>query len=356
MPIDAVPDYCLRRNNIISIWRLPENGHPSLATQTLWFLRQTTEKESSKKRSLSITGYDLNYLLDAPIGNVGRIVAYYAGSAQAAKTDNADDMIKAIARQNFGQAGTDYNANSRKTPFLDIDADYALAPSITKAFAWRNIAQVFQEICKTSYENGTFLAYDFVVAIPPTGTIPEPTSADWWPASTDQFKIVFKTFTGQRGNDHTRVGGDPVLFGIRYGNLDNVVLTKDYSEEINDVYVGGDNVDAARTIVRVSKSGTIVNGWIWNKREKFINAVGIDTVPSLTNEGESAIKKPTISFEGEIKSTPNCQYGRHWGWGDKVSVEFRDYSFDAWINKLTVYWSLEEGETISSSISAEGEL
>ena len=61
-----------------------------------------------------------------------RIVKYTAGSAEASKTANADNMMRAIVRENFGSgagSGRDWSS------YLTVEADTSLAPSVSKSFA-----------------------------------------------------------------------------------------------------------------------------------------------------------------------------------------------------------------------------
>src|SRR5574343_782046 len=93
--------YLIAKDQLIEFWRKP---YLSLQPQLLFVgmvktIRQ--EENESGIGNLIIGGPDARALLGS------RIVAYPAGSAQAAKTDYADDMMKAIVRENLGSTATD---------------------------------------------------------------------------------------------------------------------------------------------------------------------------------------------------------------------------------------------------------
>ena len=120
---------------IFEIWR-EKHGSLELQNDTAYFLQDWqfyTDREGREYIQLYAT--DANWLLDTAI------VWAYAGSAQAEKTGKPDDMMKAIVREQLGDLAI---VERRKlTVQNNVGAGGA---SITKAFAYRNVLTVLQEL------------------------------------------------------------------------------------------------------------------------------------------------------------------------------------------------------------------
>ena len=108
------PDY------MIELWRAPAKG--TMQLEFVFFIRNLIYKEDNSGNDIIvISGPDGNDLL------ARRIVAYYAGTSQASKTDNADDMMKEIVDENLAGSATDsdrdisgYHPAARKSSRLWI--------------------------------------------------------------------------------------------------------------------------------------------------------------------------------------------------------------------------------------------
>lgn len=146
--IELPGDFDLRlvkKDALIECWRTPV-GHP-LRLESVFFVRSVThEANADGVDVLSVTGPDALDLLGR------RIVAYPAASPQAAKTGPADDVMKAVVRENLGQlaiAGRSLSALG-----LMVDPDYGLGAVIEKRFAWRSVLSVLQDLAAASAEAG----------------------------------------------------------------------------------------------------------------------------------------------------------------------------------------------------------
>jgi hypothetical protein len=57
---------------------------------------------------------------------------------------------------------------------------------------------------------------------------------------------------------------------------------------------------------------------------------------------------------GQIQDTPGTQYGKQWGWGDRVTVQVEGINYDARVDAVTV--TVEGGkETITAAIRIDDE-
>jgi hypothetical protein len=122
-------------------------------------------------------------------------------------------MMKEIIDENLGSAAT--VAARDISTYLQIQPDFTLAPSITKAYSWRRLLPLLQELANISLEKGTWLAFDIVKI---NDTLSE-----------------FQTFVNQRGVDLT----DSVTVSQKSDTLTNAKLIYDYSNEITEVTAAG---------------------------------------------------------------------------------------------------------------------
>jgi hypothetical protein len=150
-------------DHIIQFWRQAKGGvekhmMSGLCRKWGWF----ESREGDDK--FFVEGVDQNDLINR------RIIAYAAEESQSDKTDNADDMIKAIIDENMGpsapldEAGRPraYDAN-----YFSIMADTGEGPSVVRSFAWRFVLPTIQEIAKSSRDLGFPLYFEMVPSATP---------------------------------------------------------------------------------------------------------------------------------------------------------------------------------------------
>lgn len=296
----------------IEVWRRLDSGREYLDTDTVWFIQSVSyEIADSGERTIVISADSGLFLLKDP----GRIVGNYAGSAQATKTAAADNMIKAIVRE---QAGALTNASRNLSAYLSVQADSGQAPSISKAFAWRPVLTVLQEIAQSSFEAGTYLAFDIVAPTPDT--------------------LEFQAFVQQRGIDHRFPGGvNPVLLGPDMGNMGATSLSYDWRDEITYALAGGSGEGSGRLLAEYTASARAAAS-PFRLRETFVQATNTTGSTSLSYEAQSAVRggRPRVILQGKIASTPDTQYGVHWSWGDYVTVQAFGRQLDARIDAIKV--------------------
>lgn len=308
---------------LFEIWR---EKHGSLESQndTAYFLQDWqfyTDREGREYIQLYAT--DANWLLDTAI------VWAYAGSAQAEKTGKPDDMMKAIVREQLGELVV---AERRKlTVQNDVGAGGA---SITKAFAYRNVLTVLQELADIANENGVYLAFDVVRTAPAT--------------------FQFRTYAGQRGTDHSRTSGDPRLVGKQYGNLAEASFGTFHSNERNWVLVAGKGEENARVTVERYNTSRI-GASKWNRREYFKDSRDNDSTAALQADGDEVLNdyKPKQILTGRLLDTPGMQFGVHYQFGDIVTAQAFGYNVDCHISSVRVKVDQDNGEQIDVRLRGE---
>ena len=309
---------------LFEIWR-EKHGSLELQNDTAYFLQDWqfyTDREGREYIQLYAT--DANWLLDTAI------VWAYAGSAQAEKTGKPDDMMKDIVEEQLGMSSP-YPYRRKLLVAGKVGAGGA---SITKAFAYRNVYTVLQELADISNENGVYLAFDVVRTAPAT--------------------FQFRTYAGQRGTDHSRTSGDPRLVGKQYGNLSEASFGTFHSDERNNIIVGGQGEGDARLIV-YSQNLDRIGASKWNQRDYFKDSRDNDTVALLQADADEVLNeyKPKQILTGRLLDTTGMQFGVHYQFGDIVTAQAFGYNVDCHISSVRVKVDQDNGEQIDVRLRGE---
>lgn len=328
IPGDYPREY-LQKDGIITIHRAPRNRPRYLLFNKIYFLRRRVLTLAGGSETWQITAYCPNYLLSSPSGQRGRVVAYDADSAQAVQSDFADDMLKAVMRQNVGALATDTARDL--SAYLDIQADLSAGPVVQKEFSNRILVPVLNEICQASVTAGTYLAWDIVCTQEP---------------NNGSFRLEFQTFVGQRGQDHRVTSGDAVQIGTDFGNLDDAAIDDDWSEEENYIRAGGQDNGA----YRIYRSGGDVAAMAespFNRRETFIDLSNVSDPTTLDDEIDAALRAgvPRPYYSGTLIPQDQTMFDVDWGFGDYLPVQAKGRAFDARVDAMTVGFN-SKGETI----------
>lgn len=313
----------------LEIWRRPLQGSREvLDTETIWLIKAPQwDRDDKGNQTITVEADTPLCILKEP----GRFVNYASGAGQTLQTAPADNMIKAVARQNIGSAAV---AARDLSTYITIAPDLSLAPSMTKAFALRDCLKVMREIADSSAESDTYLAFDMVAPTPST--------------------LEFRTYVGWRGIDHRFPAGiNPVIIGPDFGNMGACSLRLDYRNEITFAVAGGRGEGSDR-LVGGAQDAIRIGASPFGRREKFISATQYTTTTGLSAEAAAAVRggRPRVSFKGKLLSVPGCLYGVHWAWGDYVTAQAFGQSFDCRIDAITV--TVANGkETIDAWLRAE---
>ena len=320
----------LVKDRLIHFHRQPEGGEDRLEMVGLLKYWDWFEVAPGADR-LRLGGPDQVDLLD------GRIIAFASGTSQARKTAPADDLIKAVIRENMGSLAPLTEANRPRAfppAHFTVSGDTSLAPSVTRSFSWRNVLDVIQEIADTSRDLGTPLFFDL---IPSTG------------ATFD-----FRTYINIRGIDRTLPGVASVVFSREYGNLTDPFLREDWRDERNYVWGGGQGQGSARVIDPEKDLDRIFQS-IWGKREIFQDAREESTILGVANKAFERLQseRPRITFRGQLLDTSRARYGVDWDFGDKVTVRYRRREFYGDVRSVTVTIDASGLETVRAILEVD---
>lgn len=317
--------------NRVEVWRSVSGGPLYLDLETAWFIRRPgVSLQDDGQLVLTLTAFDGNHLLKR------RVVPYYAGSSQAAKTAAADDMMKTIVSENVASTASDYAGSTSRglsSTLFTIQANLTAGPSITKTFPWRNVLTVLQEIADASATAGTYLAFDTVYN------------------GAGQYE--FRTYTVQRGVDHRFPGGQsPIIFDPQLGNLGNNELIYDYTEELNFIYAGGQG-EGSNRVVQSASDSTRMGLSPFNRIEDFQDSRNSDATASILAEAQALVRagRPKTIFNGAIIETATTRYGKEYSLGDMVTAQFQSFAVDCRIDAVKVNVS-EKKETIEVKLQS----
>jgi hypothetical protein len=323
-------DSLLLDDGFVEFWRAPAGGALRWLTVGLITDIEYADDENGRETIL-IAGPDAIDLLDR------RIIAYPKGGTKATQSDYADDLSKQIARENLGSSSTD-SARDLSALGFSVTSNIAAAPVVDKTFSWRNCLKTIQEIADASRKAGTNLYFDLVPKL----------------TSQTQIGFTFQVFTGQRGTDRTADLDNPVLFGKKWGNLQNARLTRSRRKEANYAYVGGVGDDDTRLIEEVSDAA-LINSSPWARREIFVDARNESSTDGLYDRGlaELSARRPRYRLTGTILDTRQIQYGRDWDFGDRITCQHRGLEFSAEIRSMKISVNEQGQEKIDAKIEAE---
>jgi hypothetical protein len=289
---------------------------PTMRTEGVFMIRYP----EPGRNMMHLTAFSGEVFLDR------RIVAYYAGTAYTNKTADADDMMKAVVRENLGATAT---VTTRALSDLTVDADAGLGPSLTRAFCRQNVLSVIQGIQENSRAAGSEVFWRMY----PNG--------DGW---------RFATMLGQLGTDRRELG-----MHLSEAN-ENIIITSagfDASEEVNSMYAGGQGRNELRLIGTASDTSRIALS-PYNLREAFYSAAMETTQAGVDDAAEQELSKRRAKrvLAGTITERMNFRYGIEWDFGDKMRVEHGGQTYDVIVRKVKIDIT-DRGENITAFVEVE---
>jgi hypothetical protein len=316
-------------DRMLQVWRQPTGGR--LGLWRAYFVRKWKFEMQGSDEVLTVGGLDTNDLLRR------RIVAAFAASAQASKTDFADDMMKEIVTQAIadGVAPTP-TAGTRVWSNLSIAADLSAGPTISDSFPFKKLLTasgqgVIAGLAKASREAGNEVFFDIVPNV----------------VTSNSITFQFQTFTGQPGQDVT----DRVTFDKDKGNLRNASLEYDYEDEENYIYGTGQGEEADRNVQQVYDS-TRYSASIWARCEAEADARDQATDNGVIARARSLLEsgRPQVRFSAVPMDTQGTRFGRDWDIGYKVKARYRNREFDSIVRAVVI--SKDGGDAGKEDISA----
>lgn len=324
LAIDVSPDFDLSflvRDAQIEVWRSVDGGAEYLDGDKKWLVRDWSQP-LGKNKAISISAVCPNDILRR------RIIAYPAGTAFTSKTDSADDLIKAFARENLVtiDGSRDVVGSAGIGSYFSVEPDFGLATSLSIAAARDNLLETCRKICEASTTAGAYLAFDVI-----------------W----NGVAFELRTFLNQRGIDRRST----LILSTEFGNFADGLYRENYASEVSVVIGGAQGIADAR-LIRTLSDTERVSASPFGQIEVFAqgNGAGYDSA-ALDDQVSGALRagRPVRTVTGRISETPGTRYGREWFWGDWVTVQVGGVNYSARIDAVTV--SMSDGrETIDAGV------
>lgn len=260
----------------------------------LYFIRSVQWRlDGNGIESLILTAEDTNALLGR------RIIAYATGSSQSKKTGPADNIMRAIVRENAGSSAP----TARQIQNLAVESDTGFASSVAASFAWRNLIEALDQIRDIAFaKNGERL---------------------WWQVQPDSGLQTF-TFRVYKEFIHDRraTSNYSVLVSPKAGNVKSALLENNFRETQNYIYAGGYGTESNRLIVEVSDNDQISLS-PWNRCEGFFDGANYQDSSSLGDAARRRLaeSRGKLTFNAELRETPNFLFGRDFIPGDAITVQ-----------------------------------
>jgi hypothetical protein len=307
----------LQKDGRVQLYRAIDGGAPYLEGEATWLIRRRRQEFNNRENLTTIWALHVNHLL------ARRIVAYASGSAEAAKSDLADDMIKEIVDENF-VSPTD---TTRTMSGLTVQGDLGAGPTVAKAFSRRNVLNVLQDICDAAAAAGTYLGFEVRT-------------------SGSGFQLV--TYTQQRGVDRRAGSGNYLRVSPSTGAIASSSLDEDWTEETTYMYSLGQGTGALRA-VGTAQNAEAEGASPYGRIEDSYQANQSTTQAQLDDEAESALyaARGRVIYEAVGQESPGFRYGRNYKWGDLLTVTDFGQQFNVRVDPVHVTFG-RQGERIDT--------
>lgn len=272
--------------------RLLRTGTDAVARVALgsdFLLRSWRQGYAANEQFIELAGLGVSQIL------ARRIVAYAAGSAQAEKAAAAaSNIMRALVRENLGSSAA---ADRDLSTWLQVQADDGIGASVAKSVAWRPLDGALADVAEASALAGTLLYWHIA-----------------W--NEGAAKYEFQVKQAQPGADKTA----SVQLDSAAGDVQNAVLLRDYTAQISHVYVGGQGIGAARTVVEVDAPERLGSS-PFGRVEGFTDRRQYTSSTGMADEGRAELwdRRARVLFTGTIN--PGAwEYTRLWEFGDRVKI------------------------------------
>jgi hypothetical protein len=316
----------IARNRRVEFWRKPPGG--SFRRDYVGLITRHFRSQARGGNIVrEIGGSSLNVLLKR------RIVAYAAGGVHlpySKKTDQIDDMMKAIVRENLGSLAN--TTRQLSSSLFSVEADAGLGPSITRQFSMDNVFTLLNSLSANARAEGTEIYFEIV------------------PTTETQFE--FRTYVGQPGQDRTASSGiSPLVFSFERENVSEMSLDEDWEDEINVFQVGGQGEADRRTLLTVNTYSAIQDALA--RAEGFYDGRNISPdATALQDAGHAELlqHRALKRLTAKIVNAPGALYQKDWWFGDRVTLSFDGLQVDALIRSVSVARDGNFRESIDSTL------
>lgn len=243
-------------------------------------------------------------------------IPYAEGNDYTMKLGPADDLAKALLRENRGALALD--AARDISDYLSVALNTSKAQVLLKdGMSQRDLLSVIQELARESDELGTWMGFDIV--------------EDDSIART----FRFETYTITSDIDHRFPSGKkPILFSPESGNIKSASLKVDYLDASTVVYAYGQAEGILRPSAQAIDTERVGLG-PFGRRESGTNASDGNEIQNSANS-ELRKRRPRVIFEADISDSSQAIYGRDFKRGSLVTIEKNKRRVDCRLSQITI--------------------
>lgn len=283
----------------IDVWRSPAKGY-DLRRESSYFLRKYSvyQRTTDNVRIVEFNGR-------SPLDILRRASVITDVAANYTKTDEIDDMMKAIVTDNFITI-----TGIAPVGEFSVEANVSLGPSVTYSFFGRVVLDILKDLKAASMSLNRTLStnrkiyFDVVEG----------------PGLASGFGYIFRTYADTRGLDRTK----GTVYSIENGNIKAPAYIEDYLDESTEARVYNQSSATGVTV-----DSPDVNLSRWNKIQQFQGASGADTA-AMTSDANRILDEngARMSMSASFVNSPGGRlqprslYGIDWDLGDLLPVSF----------------------------------
>jgi hypothetical protein len=210
---------------------------------------------------------------------------------------------------------------------ISIEPDGLRGESLTSvACGHQGLLSLFQQVCQSSTQRGTYLAFDFT--------------------TEDVLDWTFRAFEGQRGTDRSQTSPRPLVMSVEAGDLSEVTYEEDYTGSVSQIVCGGQQVSGAQ--VTATATDEVLDGlgpFAHTEAYTSTQNTALAYVMDLQANSDLRSMRPIVSLSNAvIPQTDSCVLGRTFDFGDRLTVRYAPISFDARLDSLTLSVDGSTGE------------
>ena len=301
----------------IDFWRKSAPGY-SMRREGSYFIRKwnvyTREEDSVEI---------IEFYGRSPIDILRRQCVTSTTAANYSKTDQIDDMMKAIVTDNFITTPQTVPVGE-----FTVDGNEALGPSISHSFFGQNVLDILKDLRDISISMNRTLSTDKRIFF---DVVEGP------PLAGGGFGYIFRTYASLRGVDRTKA----TIFSVENGNIERPSYYEDHLDSAT--------LASILNLSTPASNGSATNPDRYLSRWNDIKIVEqtSETTVALNNsqanrslQEASADKSLNVTFVDSPGSDrqPRSLYGIDWDLGDLLPVRFakKDFNVEVAIVYITI--------------------
>lgn len=326
------PDDLFARHSRIVYERTPsveyDYGIMKLVGNTTWLVQGVERSiDQNGKSSIILNCEHPNTIIGS------RVVAYEEGTSQAEKSDIGSDVMYDIANENFVTA-TDSARNLSSSHFiLDPRPGPTFGANLDKSISYRNILTIFQELCKSTAQQGAYCGFEVYTPVPP-----------------GPYHLRF--YSKYRGTNRGLTSGQPFVLHstfVETGGFGVSRTWQDWSGTVSFVYAGGSGKQDER-VVDTAQDDNLIKQSPFGRVEYF-RGLNSQDIFAAASEAEQTLRefRPRRAFSSSFGNQTQYVYDAHYTWGDIIVAQFSaptivngavtswvNYSFDVRIDPVHI--------------------